>query len=478
MSAPGSSVAALQATGGYRRRFAFLGAAALVSVGYVDPGNWATDLEGGARFGYQLLWVIFGSGLIAILLQTLSARLGVVTGHDLASTCREQYPSYLRLPLWALAELAIIACDMAEVLGSAVALNLLFGLPLIAGALLTGLDVFVLLAVQRQHARGIELLVAGLVLVIGLCLGTQVLWARPDLGAVVGGLRPTFDASSLYIAIGILGATVMPHNLYLHSAIVPKREALSAPKQQARMLRKCFTSTAAALSVALVLNATILIVAASVFHSRQLLVSDLRDAHQLLTPLLGTSAASALFAVALLCSGQSSTITGTLAGQAVMEGFLHLKLPVVTRRMLTRGLAIIPAVVVLALVGEGGLMLLLIASQVVLSLQLPFAVVPLVRFTSSAQLMGRFANSTAVKLSAWACAWLVIGANALLVTRMMASWHEATPWLAYGVGGLAAASLLLLCWIGLIPLRGAAAGRAGESPLPTGMSSLNPLEGK
>jgi manganese transport protein len=467
---------ALQTTGGNRRRFAFLGAAALVSVGYVDPGNWATDLEGGARFGYQLLWVIFGSGLIAILLQTLSARLGVVTGLDLASACRDQYPKYLRLPLWGLAELAIIACDMAEVLGSAVALNLLFGLPLIVGALLTGLDVFVLLAVQRQHARGIELLISALVLVIGLCLGAQLLWARPDLGAMASGLRPTFDVNSLYIAIGILGATVMPHNLYLHSAIVPQREALSTHKQQARVLRKCFTSTAAALMVALLLNATILVVAASVFHSRQLLVTDLRDAHQLLAPLLGTSLASALFAIALLCSGQSSTITGTLAGQAVMEGFLHLKLPLVTRRVITRGLAIAPAVLVLALVGEGGVMLLLIASQVVLSLQLPFAVVPLVRLTSCPALMGRFVNSMSVKLGACACALLVIGANALLVSRMMTRWHQTTPWLAYGVGGLAAAALLLLVWVALVPLRGGATPSARG--LPPTMSSWNPLEGK
>jgi manganese transport protein len=476
VSAQGSSVPTLETTGGQRRRFAFLGAAALVSVGYVDPGNWATDLEGGARFGYQLLWVIFGSGLIAVLLQTLSARLGVVTGLDLASACREQYPKSLRLPLWGLAELAIIACDMAEVLGSAVALNLLFGLPLIGGALLTGLDVLLLLAVQRQHARGIELLISALVLVIGLCLGTQLLWARPDLGAMVGGLRPTFDANSLYIAIGILGATVMPHNLYLHSAIVPKREALSVPSRQARVLRKCFTSTAAALTVALLLNATILVVAASVFHSRQLLVSDLRDAHQLLTPLLGTSLASALFAVALLCSGQSSTITGTLAGQTVMEGFLHLKLPLVARRVITRGLAIVPSVVVLVLVGERGVMLLLIASQVVLSLQLPFAVVPLVRFTSSAALMGRFANSACVKLGAWACASLVIGANALLVSRMMTSWHETTPWLGYAIGGLAAAALLLLIWVALVPLRGGAAGSA--TPVAPTMSSWNPLQGE
>lgn len=443
------------ATGGGRRRFAFLGAAALVSVGYVDPGNWATDIEGGARFGYQLLWVLVGSGLIATLLQTLSARLGVVTGLDLAAACRDQYGPRLRLPLWALAELAIIACDMAEVLGSAVALNLLFGLPLITGALLTGLDVFVLLAIQRQHPRGIEAVITTLMLVIAGCLGAQLFWAQPNLGDVARGLEPRIDGQSLFIAIGMLGATVMPHNLYLHSAIVPKGQALANPKEQRRVLRKCFSSTAWALSIALLLNAAILIIAGSAFFTRQIVVTDLGQAHQLLTPLLGTSVASVLFAVALLCSGQSSTITGTLAGQAVMEGFLRWRLPPVTRRALTRGLAIIPAVVVLALVGERGTMPLLIASQVVLSLQLPFAVVPLVRFTSSAKLMGRHANSSTVKVLASVCALLVSAANAVLVSIMVGEWYTSTPLLAYTLGAVAGLALLLLLWISLAPLRGA-----------------------
>jgi manganese transport protein len=448
--------APLEGAGGGRRRFAFLGAAALVSVGYIDPGNWATDIEGGARFGYELLWVLVASGLIATLLQTLSARLGVVTGLDLAAACRDQYPKHLRIPLWLLAELAIIACDMAEVLGSAVALNLLFGLPLVAGALLTGLDVFLLLALQKQHARGIELLVSSMVLVIAVCLGTQLLWAQPDPGSVLRGLEPRLSGDGLLIAIGMLGATVMPHNLYLHSAIVPKQQMFEMPAQQGRVLRKCFTSTAGALSLALLLNAAILVVAGSVFHTRQLEVTDLAQAHQLLTPLLGTSLASVMFAVALLCSGQSSTITGTLAGQAVMEGFLRWRLPLVTRRLLTRGLAIVPAVVVLSLVGNGGTMMLLITSQVVLSLQLPFAVVPLIRLTSSNALMGRFANRPVVKLLAALCALLVIGANAVLIARMVASWQASSPLLAYGVAALACAALLLLVWISLAPLRGAA----------------------
>jgi manganese transport protein len=449
-----------------RRRFAFLGAAALVSVGYVDPGNWATDIEGGARFGYQLLWVLVGSGLIATLLQTLSARLGVVTGLDLAAACRDQYGPRLRIPLWILAELAIIACDMAEVLGSAVALNLLFGLPLVAGALLTGLDVFVLLAIQRQHARGIEVIITTLMLIIAGCLGAQLFWAQPDLGDVARGLEPRIDGQSLLIAIGMLGATVMPHNLYLHSAIVPKRPALANPKEQRRVLRKCLTSTASALGVALFLNAAILIIAGSAFFTRQIVVTDLGEAHQLLTPLLGTSVASALFAVALLCSGQSSTITGTLAGQAVMEGFLRWRLPPLTRRAVTRGLAIIPAVVVLGFVGAQGTMLLLIASQVVLSLQLPFAVVPLVRFTSSAKLMGQHANSALVKALALLCALLVTGANAVLLSRLVAEWHASSPLLGYGVGAAAALALLLLIWISLAPLRGSAASRGlQEDPM-------------
>jgi manganese transport protein len=451
----------LEATGGQRRRFAFMGAAALVSVGYVDPGNWATDLEGGARFGYQLIWVLVLSGLIATLLQTLSARLGVVTGLDLAAACRQEYPGRLRIPLWLLAELAIIACDMAEVLGSAVALNLLFGLPMLAGALLTGLDVFVLLAVQRQHARGIELLVTGLVLVIAGSLAMQLLWARPDLGAVAGGLRPRIGADSLYIAIGILGATVMPHNLYLHSAIVPRRSLRDRRGVDPGQLGKCFSSTAGALTLALLLNAAILVVSAAVFHARGVEVTDLRDAHELLAPLLGTSLASALFAVALLCSGQSSTITGTLAGQVVMEGFLRWRIPIVARRALTRGLAIAPAVAVLALVGERGTMLLLVASQVVLSLQLPFAVVPLVRFTSCPALMGRFHNALWVRVLAVLCALLVICANAILVTRLIADWWVSSPVLAFAMVVIASLALALLGWISITPLRSVQRGAAG-----------------
>jgi manganese transport protein len=433
-------------------RFPLLGAATLISVGYVDPGNWATDIEGGARFGYQLVWVLIISGLIATILQTLSVRLGLVTGLDLATACRTYLPRPLVLPLWALAELAIVACDMAEVLGSAVALNLLFGLPLLPGALITVCDVFLILAVQRRGARGIEVLVGALVLTIGLCLGLQVLLSRPEWGSFAGGLRPHLDTASLFVAVGMLGATVMPHNLYLHSALVQRRSQDSAGAQK-RRLRRGLGSTAFALGMALALNIAILVVAAAAFHTRGLDVPDLQAAHRLLTPVLGTSVAAVLFAVALLCSGQSSSITGTLAGQVVMEGFLQLRLPPALRRLLTRGLAIVPAVIVLALVGERGTMPLLVASQVVLSLQLPFVVVPLLRFTASGEVMGRHANPSAVRVISTLCALAVVTANIALVVGVLEEWRRQWPVLAalgVLVGG---AALALLGWTSVVPLR-------------------------
>jgi manganese transport protein len=457
-----------------RRRFAFLGAATLVSVGYIDPGNWATDLEGGARFGYQLIWVLVASGLIATLLQTLSARLGLVTGLDLALACRTHYPERLRVPLWLLAELAIIACDLAEVIGSAVALNLLFGLPLVAGALLTVGDVLLVLMLQRRGARSIEVLIGGLLLVIALCLGTQLFLARPSPADVVTGLVPRIDKESLYIAIGILGATVMPHNLYLHSAIVAGPNKASTVAQQKRRLSQCLSSTAFALTLALLLNASILMVSAAVFWTRGVEVSDLRQAHQLLTPLLGTGVGAVLFAIALLCSGQSSTVTGTLAGQIVMEGFVSLRLPPVLRRALTRGLAIIPAVIVLSIAGEQGAMPLLVVSQVVLSLQLPFAIVPLVRFTSSPAIMGRFANSTGVKWLATACAVLVGGANAALVSSWIADASSRLPVLGFVLGLLAGLVLLFLLWISLVPLRLRASPFEAGAPEAVGKVAAGP----
>jgi len=453
----------LGAAGGpERRRFAFLGAAALVSVGYFDPGNWATDLEGGARYGYQLLWVLVLSGVIATLLQTLSARLGMVSGLNLAAACRVYYPRSLRIPLWLLAEVAIVACDLAEVLGSAIALNLLFGLPLLAGTLLTAGDVLLILALQRQGTRRIEILVMGLVLVVGVCLGVQLLLVRPDLAAVSRGLLPSLPGESLFIAIGILGATVMPHNLYLHSAIVPKRDASHRRADQAQRLRRAFASTAFALSVALLLNVAILVMAAAVFSTRSIEVTSLADAHRMLTPLVGTSAAAALFAVALLCSGQSSTITGTLAGQVVMEGFVQLRLPPAARRALTRAIAIVPAVVVLAVVGERGTMPLLLVSQVVLSMQLPFAIIPLIRFTGSAEIMGRFANRAPIQALAIGCAVLIICANAWLISKFIASWYGEFPLLAGVLGAVAALALALIATIIVVPLRARTSQRQAE----------------
>lgn len=444
-------------TTGSRPRFALLGAAMLVSVGYVDPGNWATDIEGGARFGYRLLWVLVASGLIATLLQTSSLRLGVSTGLDLASACRLYYPRNLLLPLWGLAELGIIACDLAEVLGSAVALNLLFGLPLLPGAVVTVCDVVLLLAVQRRGVRSIELLVAGLVGVIAICLGVQVLLSRPDWRELSLGLVPRLDSKSAFVAIGMLGATVMPHNLYLHSAIVRGSHGASA-QAHCTLLRNGFRSTAGALALALALNAAILVVAAAAFFARHLEVPDLQTAHQLLTPVFGTALASALFAVALLCSGQSSSITGTLAGQVVMEGFLQLRLPPIWRRLLTRGLAIIPALVVLAILGDAGTMPLLIASQVTLSLQLPFAIVPLLRFTSSKAIMGGSASPRWIAWLSVAAALAVISANAFLVGSMLNELRTPSPLLAAVGASVACAALGLLLWISFVPLRNERSG--------------------
>ncbi len=464
--------AALEASAGRvprgRARLSLLGAAALVSVGYVDPGNWATDLEGGSRFGYQLLWVLVASGLIATLLQTLSLRLGVVTGLDLAAGCRRYLPRPLLLPLWLLAELAIVACDLAEVLGSAVALKLLFGIPLLVGALITVSDVLLILVLQRRGMAGIELLVAALVTMIALCLGLQVALSQPDWGAFAGGLRPRLDGASLYVAVGILGATIMPHNLYLHSAIVPPSRG-HGRAAETRLLRRGAWSTASALGLALLLNVAILVVAAAAFHARGLEVADLQTAHQLLTPVIGTSVAALVFAVALLCSGQSSSITGTLAGQIVMDGFLRLRLAPVWRRLLTRGVAVLPAVLVLSLVGERGTMPLLVASQVVLSLQLPFAIVPLLRFTGSAAIMGERVSPAPIRWLAALAAAAVICANAALVASILRQLRDVSP-AAAALGVLFAAGAVgLLVWTACAPLRTVRTASAG--PRSSGLSA-------
>jgi manganese transport protein len=440
---------------GRRRLFAFIGPAVLVSVGYMDPGNWATDLEGGARFGYQLVWVLLASNLVAILVQSLSVRLGIISGRDLAQSCRQHYPRPAVYGLWLLAEVAIIACDLAEVLGSAIALNLLFSIPLLWGVLITGLDVLLILGLQHYGVRMMEAVIAVMVLTVGACLGVEVALAQPHWHSVAAGFVPRIDSSSLYIAIGILGATVMPHNLYLHSALVGTRRIGTSFAAKREAIRYNFVDTMLALNIAFVINVAIMVLSAAVFFKRGIEVTDLRQAYQLLSPLLGTTFASVAFAVALLAAGQSSTITGTLAGQVVMEGFLRMRLKPVVRRLLTRWLAIVPAIAVLAAYGERGVLPLMIASQVVLSLQLPFALVPLIRFTSSKKLLGAHANRAWLSVLAWLSAGCIAALNVWLITHSVldlsnqsAAFARMSPLLI----AIAVACGVLLAWISVAPL--------------------------
>lgn len=406
--------------GFFRKMLAFSGPGYLVAVGYMDPGNWATDLAAGSAFGYQLLSVILLSNLMAILLQSLSAKLGIVTGRDLAQACRDHYSRPVALGLWLLCELAICACDLAEVIGSAVALNLLFGLPLVWGTALTGLDVLLVMSLQKKGFRVLEGLVLALILVIGGCFVLEVAFAHPEWAKVFRGCVPSVEIvknpAMLYLAIGILGATVMPHNLYLHSSIVQTRKYEQTATGKAEAVKYATLDAVVALTSALVINGGILIVAAAAFHKTgQHQVAEIQDAYKLLSPTLGVAAASTLFALALLGSGQNSTLTGTLAGQIVMEGFLNLRLRPWLRRLLTRGLAIGPAMVVAGLYGESGAAKLLVLSQVILSLQLSFAVVPLVAFTSDRKKMGDFANPPWLKGLAWLTTGLIVALNLKLV---------------------------------------------------------------
>lgn len=443
---------------GFKRLLGYAGPALLISVGYMDPGNWATDLEGGSRFGYQLLWVLLLSNLIAVLLQSLSARLGIVSGKDLAQACRDHYRRPVAYGLWVLAELAIAACDLAEVLGTAIALNLLFQIPLAWGVVITGFDVLLLLALQRYGIRKLEAVTLTLVLTIGACFALELFLVKPDWHSAVAGLIPRLDAASLYVAIGILGATVMPHNLYLHSALVQTRKLGDTPAAKRDAIRYNFIDAAAALNLAFLINAAILIVAASAFFTRGIAVNDIGQAQHLLAPLLGTGLASTAFALALLCAGQSATVTGTLAGQIVMEGFMRIRLPPFFRRLLTRSLAIIPALLTIALYGDRGMLQLLVLSQVVLSIQLPFAVIPLIRFTSDKRLMGAFANRWAVNAAAWTVAAVIIALNAWLVAQSLSAWAgtaargqiDFMP-LAYTA---AAGAVTLLAWLAFAPLKG------------------------
>ena len=440
-------------TPGRWRAFGFVGPAAMVSVGYMDPGNWATDLEGGARFGYQLIWVLLASNLIAVLLQSLAARLGIVGRVDLAQACRAHYTRPVALALWLLCEIAIIACDLAELLGGALALNLLFGIPLAWGALITGLDVMLILALQHYGIRKLEALVAALVLTIGACMALEMLLVRPAWSAIASGFVPRLDGASLLVAIGILGATVMPHNLYLHSSLVQTRRIDGGERAQREAIRYNFLDTALALNIAFFINAAIMVLSASTFFSHGVVVTELRQAHELLTPLLGTTLASTAFAIALLASGQSSTITGTLAGQVVMEGFLKLRISPLKRRLLTRSLAVVPAVAVLFQAGDAGMLQLLVLSQVVLSLQLPFAIVPLIRFTSARRIMGAFTSPLWLRCLAVGSALVIIVLNGWLVMQALAPDDASS-----GVGRLVIGLIALLCggllaWVAFSPLR-------------------------
>lgn len=446
-----------------KRLFAFLGPAYLVSVGYMDPGNWATDLEGGARFGYALIWVLLMSNLMAVLLQTLSARLGVVTGHDLAQACREEYSPGVNAVLWVLAEVAIAATDLAEVLGTIIALKLLFGLPLLWGCLVTVFDTFVLLYLQRWGMRAMEAAILALVATIGACFLVEILLARPDMAGVISGFRPTLPNGALFVAIGILGATVMPHNLYLHSALVQSRRIGPDESSKATACRFNLIDSAIALNAAFFVNAAILILSAAVFHRNAVAVASIEEAYRLLPSFLG-GWAPILFGIALLCAGQSSTLTGTLAGQIVMEGYLHIKIAPWLRRLTTRLIALVPAVAVIAMVGEGSTQHLLVLSQVVLSLQLSFAVIPLIHFTSDRRNMGVFATPWWGRILAWLTALVIVGLNGKLVLDQIGGWVKQAAesgryvgplplsWVAgAGLYGVVAAVSSLLFWVTFKP---------------------------
>jgi manganese transport protein len=450
--------------GFFKRLFAFLGPAYLISVGYMDPGNWATDIEGGAKFHYELIWVLLMSNAMAILLQTLSARLGIVSGRDLAQACGEAYPRPLSIALWILCEIAVAACDLAEVIGTVIGLNLLFGLNPVLGLVITGFDTFLFLAIQRLGIRKTEAFIVLLVGTIGACFLVEILLSQPGWGDVVKGFLPSFRSSppfafsnteALYVAIGIVGATVMPHNLYLHSALVQTRRIQSSREGFRLACRYNLIDSVVALNLAFFVNAAILVMAGATFYGNRALWSggdiQLQDAHRLLNRVLGTQWAPILFAVALLAAGQSSTLTGTLAGQVVMEGFLNFRMRPWMRRLVTRLVAIVPALLTILFFGASQMTNLLVASQVVLSLQLPFAVVPLLQFTNERARMGEFANPRWVRVLGWITACVIIGLNAYLVCWEIGSWITAAGskaiWLELTVVPLAIACGMLLVWL-------------------------------
>ena len=425
-----NSLAVPKGGGFWRKMLAFSGPGYLIAVGYMDPGNWATDLAGGSRFGYTLLSVIMISNLMAILLQSLALRLGIVTGRDLAQACRDHFSPKVSFALWILCEVAIIACDLAEVIGSAIALNLLFGIPLVYGVLLTAFDVMILLLLQNRGFRWLEAVIITLVATVGICFLAEIIFSRPEIGGILRGFIPSTqiitNPEMLYIAVGILGATVMPHNLYLHSSIAQTRRYERTANGKREAIKFATLDSTFALIFALFINAAILIVAAATFHtSGNTEVAEIGDAYQLLSPLLGVSGASTLFAVALLASGQNSTLTGTLAGQIVMEGFLDIRIRPWLRRLITRLIAIVPAVVVTFFYGVSGTAKLLILSQVVLSLQLSFAVFPLVMFTSDKLKMGEFVNPLWRKVLSYAVAVIIAALNVWLLMQIFSEWLAA-----------------------------------------------------
>jgi len=411
----------------WKKLFAFSGPGLLIAVGYMDPGNWATDIAGGARFGYTLLSVILISNIFAMILQHLALKLGIVTGKDLAQACRANYSRPANIALWVLCEIAIAACDLAEVIGSAIALNLLFHIPLTLGVIITAADVLIILFFQHRGFRYLEIIVASMIFVISGCFLYEIIVSKPDLIPVLAGLIPSAQVIAnpemLYIAIGILGATVMPHNLYLHSSIVQTRNYKKDNEGKKSAIKFATIDSTVSLFLAFFINASILILAAAAFHfSGNNQVADINDAYSLLTPVLGASFASMVFAVALLASGQNSTITGTLAGQIVMEGFLDIKLKPWLRRLITRLIAIVPALIVIIIAGERGAAGLLILSQVILSMQLSFAIVPLIIFTNDKAKMGKFANNIFMSFAAWAISACIIILNVYLVSMAIKQW--------------------------------------------------------
>ncbi|EGB15920.1 Mn2+/Fe2+ transporter, NRAMP family [Pseudodesulfovibrio mercurii] len=450
----------------WKRIFAFLGPAYLVSVGYMDPGNWATDLEGGSRFGYALIWVVLMSNMMAVLLQTLAARLGIVTGKDLAQACRAEYSRAASFVLWLFCEVAIAACDLAEVLGTILGLNLLFGLPLLWGAAVTLFDTFLLLVIQRLGIRKMEAFILSLITVIAGGFIVNLFLAKPDWGAAAAGLVPSVPEGSVYIILGIIGATVMPHNLYLHSSLVQTRNVSRLADAKAQACRFNLLDSTIALNAAFFVNAAILVLAAAVFHRNGIVVTEIQQADQMLAQLLGTQVAPIAFGLALLAAGQSSTLTGTLAGQIVMEGFVKVRLRPYLRRLITRCIALLPAVVVIALFGDAGTYRLLILSQVILSLQLPFAIVPLVHFTGDRLKMGSFASRSWVKVLAWLTSAVIIGLNGKLVYDQIADWSAGgAPFIVTALIVLAAlATGGFLLYLLVLPLVRGEKGWAEETP--------------